>query len=151
MKEERMLYQIKSLEKMIFRALVQDKDCVEEISCNHPTPTQMQIMEYILEHKNEEIFQKDLEEVLNLRRATVSGVLQTMEKNGLIERVSCLTDARIKRIILNSKAEEMFREKERKMQEFEHIVIKGIDKDELEVFSNVLKKMKENIKNTFDE
>ena len=151
MKEERMLYQIKSLEKMIFRALVQDKDCVEEITCNHPTPTQMQIMEYILEHKEIEIFQKDLEEVLNLRRATVSGVLQTMEKNGLIERVSCLNDARIKRIILNSKAEDMFREKKRKMQEFEHIVIKGIDKDELEVFSNVLKKMKENIKNTFDE
>lgn len=151
MKEERMLYQIKSLEKMIFRALVQDKDSVEEISCNHLTPTQMQIMEYILEHKDKEIFQKDLEEILNLRRATVSGVLQTMEKNGLIERVSCLNDARIKRIILNFKAEKMFREKERKMQEFEHIVIKDIDKDELEVFSNVLKKMKENIKNTFDE
>ena len=98
MKEERMLYQIKSLEKLIFRALIKEKDDIEELS---PTPTQMQILEYILEHKNGEIFQKDLEDILNLRRATVSGVLQTMERNNLIKRVSYLNDARIKKIILN--------------------------------------------------
>lgn len=146
MKEERMLYQIKSLEKMIFRAIIQEDGCLEENTCNHPTPTQMQIMEYILEHRNIEIYQKDLEEVLNLRRATVSGVLQTMEKNGLIERVSHLDDARVKKIILHPKAEAMFREKEKRMQEFEGIVVEGISKKNLEVFSSVLKKMKENIK-----
>ena len=146
MKKERMLYQIKSLEKMIFRTLTQEKDNIEDFSCNHLTPTQMQILEYILEHKNEEIFQKDLEDILNLRRATVSGVLQTMEKNELIERVSYSDDARVKKIILNSKTENMFKEKERKIKEFEHIVIKGIKKEELEIFSNVIKKMQEVIK-----
>lgn len=148
MKEERLLYQIKSLEKMIFRALIQEKDNVEDFSCKHPTPTQMQIMEYILEHRSEEIFQKDLEKVLNLRRATVSGVLQTMEKNDLIKRVSCTMDARIKKIILNPKAEEMFKEKEKRMQEFELIVSKGISPKELEIFSKVLKKIKQNVKET---
>ena len=97
-----------------------------------------------MEHKEDEIFQKDLEDVLNLRRATVSGVLQTMEKNNLIERVSCLTDARIKKIILNPKAEVMFKEKEKFMQEFETVVVRGISEEELKIFSNVLKKMKQN-------
>lgn len=146
MKKERMLYQIKSLEKMIFRAIVQEDGCIEENNCNHPTPTQMQIMEYILKHSDCEIYQKDLEDILNLRRATVSGVLQTMEKNGLIERVSHLDDARVKKIILHPNAEAMFREKEKRMQEFEEIVVQGIKKEDLEVFSSVLKKMKENIK-----
>lgn len=150
MKKEKILYQIKSLEKMIFRALIKEKECLEEFSCNHPTPTQMQIMEYIIEHKDKEIFQRDLEEVLNLRRATVSGVLQTMEKNNLIKRVSCLNDARVKKIILNPKTEEIFKEKERKVEEFESIVVEDISEEELVVFSNVLKKMKDNIKNTFD-
>jgi len=143
-----MLYQIKSLEKMIFRALANEKDCMDTITCNPLTPTQLQIMEYILEHKDKEVLQKDLEEVLNLRRATVSGVLQTMEKNGLVERVSYLGDARIKRIILNPKTEKIFKEKEKKIQEFEDIVVTGITKEELEIFSNVLKKMKQNIKET---
>lgn len=148
MKEERLLYQIKSLEKMIFRALIQEKDMIEEFN-NHPTPTQMQIMEYILKHQEEEIFQKDLEKVLNLRRATVSGVLQTMEKNNLIERITSKEDARIKTIILNPKAKEMFLEKEKRILELEKIVGKDIQKEDLEIFSNVLKKMKENIKNYY--
>lgn len=145
MKEERMLYQIKSLEKLILRALIKERDNIEELS---PTPTQMQIIEYILKHKDSEIFQKDLEDILNLRRATVSGVLQTMEKNELIKRVNHSTDARVKRIILNPKAEEMFKEKEKRIEELEHIVIQEIKKEDLEVFSSVLKKMKQNIKDT---
>ncbi len=146
MKEERMLYQIKELEKMIFRALLLEQNGGEELPCKPPTPTQMQILEYILKHQQEEIFQKDLEEVLNLRRATVSGVLQTMEKNHLIERVISSQDARVKKIILNPKAQAMFRQKEKKMQELEKIVIQGIEEHDLESFSSVLKRMKENLK-----
>lgn len=147
MKEDRILYQIKSLEKVILRALVQENGNVEENKCNLLTPTQMQIMGYILEHSNEEIFQKDLENVLNLRRATVSGVLQTMEKNELIKRVGDINDARVKKIILNPKAESIFKNKEKKIEELENIVVMGIDEKDLEIFSSVLKKMKENIKN----
>ena len=147
MKEERMLYQIKELEKMIFRALLLEQNGGEELlPCKPPTPTQMQILEYILKHQQEEVFQKDLEEVLNLRRATVSGVLQTMEKNHLIERVVSNQDARVKKIILNPKAQAMFRQKEKKMQELEKIVIQGIEEHDLESFSSVLKRMKENLK-----
>ena len=38
------------------------------------------IIEYILDTDNKEVNQNELENVLKLRRATVSGVLQTMEK-----------------------------------------------------------------------
>jgi DNA-binding MarR family transcriptional regulator len=70
-----------------------------------------------------------------------------MEKNGLIERDTSLVDARIKKIKLNPKTEEIFNEKEKRLEELESIVLENISKDDLEVFSNVLKKMKENIKN----
>lgn len=74
MEGKKVLYQIKSLEKMIVRELLKEV----EMQMNHcqmsvcPTPTQMQIMEYMLAHEREEIFQKELEDVLKLRRATVS-------------------------------------------------------------------------------
>lgn len=72
------------------------------------TPTQMQIIEYILEHDGSCVYQKDLENVLKLRRATVSGVLQTMEKNDFIERVIDKNDTRVKKIILNKKTSKIF-------------------------------------------
>lgn len=147
MKKLRVLYQIKSLEKLIIRTFLKDMDkqlSLEEFSCP-TTPTQMQIIEYILDHEKENIYQKDLEEVLNLRRATVSGVLQTMEKNGLLERVAHTEDARTKRIILNGKAKEIFSQNEKKLEELEVLVTKNISKEELVVFSKVICKMKENL------
>lgn len=143
MKENRVLYQIKSLEKMVVRSFLSDMD--KELTLI-PTPTQMQIIEYILEHDDEDIYQKDLEQILNLRRATVSGVLQTMEKNGLLERVTYLLDARTKKIILNEKAKTIFLQNVKKMQEIENIMIEDINQDDLVIFSKVVSKMKENLK-----
>ncbi len=54
------------------------------------------------------VYQSELEDVLNLRRATVSGILMTMEKNGIIKRVASKKDARTKEIILNEKVEKIF-------------------------------------------
>lgn len=148
MKENRVLYQIKSLEKMIARSFFYDMDkkINEKELTSIPTPTQMQIIEYVLEHHKEDIYQRDLEQILNLRRATVSGVLQTMEKNGLLERVTHSLDARTKKIILNEKAKAIFSQNERKMREIEQIIIQNISRDDLAIFSKVLNTMKENLK-----
>ena len=95
MKEKNLLYQIRTLEKLVFREFI----CSENANFPILTPTQMQIVEYMLKHNEENVYQKDLETILNLRRATVSGVLQTMEKNGYIERVVDTEDSRIKKIL----------------------------------------------------
>ena len=105
MQDYKVLYKIKTLEKLIVRNIMNEE---EICSMKTPTPTQVQIMEYILEHQNEEVYQKDLEDILNLRRATVSGVLQTMEKHGLLDRQIAKNDARVKKIILSKKAEQLF-------------------------------------------
>lgn len=144
MHENKVLYQIKTLEKMIARYFLNDGEIdVNKEPC--PTPTQMQIIDYIIEHHDTDVYQRDLEEVLNLRRATVSGVLQTMEKNGLVERVIHSGDARTKKIILNEKAKNHFMMGQKRMQELEKIVTKDVSNEDLKVFSNVLNKMKENI------
>ena len=152
MKSHETLYKIRSLEKMIIRLFIDEKEFIPE-QCNlkkhkiFTTPTQMQIIAYILKHKNEDIYQRDLENVLKLRRATVSGVLKTMEKNGFIIRITDKEDTRIKKIILNKNAEEIFEKGEKKLDELEKIIIKDISKTDLKIFSNVIDKMKENIEN----
>ena len=144
MRNDNILFQIKTLEKMIARYFLKQIE-IEKLS--KPTPTQMQIMDYFLDNNKKEIFQKDLEDILHLRRATVSGVLQTMEKNELIQRVTDEEDTRIKKIILNKKAKKIFKKNEEKMKELEKIVKEGISEKELEIFSNVIQKMKNNIEN----
>ena len=100
MKEEKILFQIKSLEQKIYQYFLQN----HSLTCTYqkmskPTPTQIQIIEYLVRHMNDEVYQKDLEKVFSLKRATISGVLQTMEKNGLISRVVDETDTRKKKIL----------------------------------------------------
>ncbi|MDD6223419.1 MAG: MarR family winged helix-turn-helix transcriptional regulator [bacterium] len=146
MREDRLLFKVKMLEKLIFRTFIHNSDLEIEEKVVIPTPTQMQIIEYILDKSPNEVYQRDLENILNLRRATVSGVLQTMEKNGLIERITTSSDARVKKIILKTKAQRLFLEKEKKMEMIEEMIIQGIPPEELEIFSNVLDKMKSNIK-----
>ena len=149
MKQSKVLYQIKTLEKMIARVFLKNqmippKVVIKDIS-KTTTPTQMQIIGYILDHIDEDIYQKDLENVLNLRRATVSGVLQTMEKNKLIERITYSGDSRKKKIILNEEAKKIFLENQKIMNKMEKIITQDIPKEELDIFSNVIEKMKKNI------
>lgn len=144
MSDINVLYEIKSLEKEIVRTFINNKDITipENI---FPSPTQFQIIECIIENKNQEINQKDLEKHLNLSRATISGVLQTMEKKNLIKRVTNREDVRTKKIILNEKTKEIF-EKKRKTIEHTEKLIKNISEEDLETFLKVLNIMKENIK-----
>lgn len=146
MKDYGLLFRIKTLEKMIFRTFISNDNCEKIKKECIPTPTQMQILEYIIENEEQEIYQRDLEKILNLRRATVSEVLKTMEKNHLVERVIDTMDARSKKIILNADAKELFQSKQRQIQQIEKIMLEGIEPKELEIFSNILDKMKENIK-----
>lgn len=137
---------------MIVRNVIKLSDLKEkdDFILSAPTPTQMQIICYIIEHQNEEIYQKDLEDILNLRRATVSGVLQTMEKNNLIERVTSSNDTRTKKIILCEKTKDVFKENEKRFSELEKIITKNISVEELKVFLEVVDKMKQNMKNVSD-
>ena len=148
MPEKTVLYQIKSLEKMIARNLICNSENENSDISIEPaiTPTQMQIIHYILEHLNQEVYQKDLEEILNLSRETVSGVLQTMEKNGLIVRITDNEDTRIKKIILNKNAKEIFLKNKQKIEELEKVILKDIAPKDMETFLDVINKMKENIK-----
>ncbi|CUU49096.1 MarR family winged helix-turn-helix transcriptional regulator [Clostridium beijerinckii] len=74
------------------------------------TGVQARILGFI-SHKSDkkDIFQKDIEEELDIRRSSVTSVLQLMEKNGHIKRISVSEDARLKKIVLTEKGLEIQR------------------------------------------
>ena len=140
MKNRRVLYQIKSLEKSILR---HNKE--KSIKDKEITTTQMEILLYIFKNEDKDIYQKELENVLNLRRATVSGVLQTMEKNNLITRITDAEDTRTKKIILNEETRNIFLRQLKQFDEIEKVIVDGISEKELEVFFEVIQRMKNNV------
>lgn len=144
MKEKSILYEIKSLEKLIARTFMLASKLDIKETKKFPTPSQIQIIQYIVTSKKT-VYQSELEDVLNLRRATVSGILMTMEKNGIIKRVASKKDARTKEIILNEKVEKILLCHQSEMEMLENVLISGISKTDLNTFSKVLSRMKENV------
>lgn len=107
--------------------------------------TQLLIMDYILEHSDEVILQKDLENALKLTRATLSSVLGTLEKYNIIKRLTYKNDTRIKQIVLTEKAIDFYKYGSKKMQVLEELVTKDITEEELTTFFNVIDKIKINM------
>lgn len=147
MKENRVLFEINLLDKLIAREMF--VNCFED-DIMPLYASQLKIMDYIIKHNGEEIYQKDLEQVLNLRRATVSGVLQTMEKHYLISRVAS-KDARMKIIVLSDKAKKRFVEAEDRLLELEKNLLLDITQDELDMLVCLIKKMQDNLINYHNE
>ena len=79
------------------------------MSENGLTSIQTRILGYLRQAQNEnrDIFQRDIEEVFRIKRSSVTSVLQTLEKNGLIIRESIPEDARLKKLVLTDKAIQM--------------------------------------------
>lgn len=143
MEDKNIFNSIKELEKGIVRKIMSETSHDEMYS--KPSIAQMQIIKYILKHDGKTIYQRELEEVFNLRRATISGILKTMEKNNVIIRVCDPNDARGKIVILSDDAKKFFKEKETLFKKIETVLKKDISKEELEIFYKVILKMRDNI------
>ena len=104
----------------------------------------MFIMRYLYENRDREVYQKELEEQMNVRRSTISKVLQIMEKKGLIRREQAEHDARVKRITLSVQSQhnmEMFWENIEQMQ---RRLTGGFTDEGLEQFLYFIRKEKKN-------
>lgn len=72
------------------------------------TGMQMSIIDYISRNENNKyIFQKDIENEFNIRRASATSALKLMEKKDLMVRVPMENDARLKRILLTPDARKL--------------------------------------------
>ena len=75
------------------------------------TFTQLRVLGYLLHRADGEgVLQRDLEEVLGIRRSSVTALLQNMEKAGLVIRESVDGDARKKRVSVTERGRELDRE-----------------------------------------
>jgi len=109
------------------------------------TMMQSWILGFIYRNPEKEIFQKDIEAKFSIARSTATGILQLMEKNGYIRRVSLPRDARMKKLELTPKGVQMQEITIENIQRMENKLREGISKEDIEVFFRVIRKMRSNV------
>ena len=117
---------------------------------NIPTglsPVQIKILHYLYDQSNDIVSQHDIEKIIESRRSTTSGILQTMEKNNLIKRINHQDDARSKQIILTPYSLELSKTMTKLKNAFDKQIEASITEEELETFFKVTQKIKDNIIN----
>ena len=103
------------------------------------------ILRYLDEHDGQEVFQKNIETDLHIKKSALTQQLNDMEAHGLIRRSISSHDSRYKCISRTEKAMEIHQEIMEEMQEHDRLIKKGISEEDLAVFSRVLDQMIANI------
>lgn len=137
-------YPLKDMKEILNIAL-RNKEMNEIIESHIGNYTQFQILKYLIENDEMEVHQKDFESVLQIRKSTISGILDTMEKNNIITRLSRDDDGRGKIVKLSSCIESCKKDMLMAMENVEAKIVEGISEKDLDTFYRVLGKMRENI------
>ncbi len=146
-KQEWIGFQTRYLSKMIGCRLHQKE---MESGADTVTATHGWIIGYLWEHREEEIYQKDLEREFHMARSSITGIVQIMENNGYIKRTLVAHDARLKKIELTPRGVEFHKNTHRNMEELELEVKQGISPEDLNTYYRVTEQMKKNLQMYLD-
>ena len=115
---------------------------------NNITHIQIFILRFLYENKDKkDIFQKDIEKLLDIRRSTTTEILNVMERNNLLERVDSLSDKRQKMIVLSEKGTKYLKDFEKIVLKTEKEILNNVSQEEKYIFFNVLEKIKNTLNN----
>ena len=110
------------------------------------TGVQSRIMHYILVKCAEgPVFQRYVEKAFDMSRSTTTGILQLMEKNGLILRESVASDARLKSLIPTEKAVDLDAQIGRSLCQSEQRLTAGLTAEQLAQFLETVERMSANL------
>lgn len=119
--------------------------CPAIFRVNGLTTIQCMIIGYLSENDTRDIFQRDLEAQFMIRRSTVTGILQGMERRGLILRQPVAQDARLKKLSLTEAGAEIHQKVQQSLREIEERALDGISEEDFLIFCRTLEKMKQNL------
>ena len=103
------------------------------------------IIGYLNCHKDQPIYQKDLERAFNVTRSTASKVLTLMEKKGFVKRRTVESDARLRQIVLTDAAVEIADQMEEKRRNLEELLTKDFSAEEKAQLTGYLNRILDNL------
>ncbi|WP_051685533.1 MarR family transcriptional regulator [Clostridium sp. KNHs205] len=89
--------------------------------------------------------QKDVEIMFELKRSSVTNILQNMEKNGLVTRSGDALDGRMKKVWLTEKGKDLYLHLRSYLVKLEEVIVQGMTEEEKDMFRLLLKKSIQNV------
>lgn len=141
-REERIGFEIRRLDHMLARNLQARVKAagIDEVTLMHGW-----IIRYLYMNRNEDVFQKDVEQYFSIGRSTVTNIIQLMEKKGFVVRQSVEYDARLKKVVLTEKGVRSHEMIESLIDHLDTSLVEGITDEELSVFYSVIEKLAGNL------
>lgn len=119
----------------------------DENLVNHNiTIEQVKILRFLsLNYSRSSAYQKEIELHFEIKRSSVTNILQNMEKNGLVSRIGDETDARMKKVFLTERGSELSNSLRDYITKLEEIIVKGMSDEEKRSFKDLLKRSLKNV------
>lgn len=137
--EETLGYQIKRMALLLSRVTNQ---YLQENGGKDIPELQVWVLSYLSAHQDEKIFQVDLQEAFDLKKSTVSELIERMRTNDLITlRVSQKSDKRYKQICMTSKSFEKIKSIHTVLDKLDETLSEDFSKRELKNFFTFSEKM----------
>ncbi|MEE1282068.1 MAG: MarR family winged helix-turn-helix transcriptional regulator [Acutalibacteraceae bacterium] len=134
---------LRSINNLLMRATVQQG---KKLNVDNCTIMHGWILGYLCDHKNENVYQRDIEREFCITRSAVTSVVKNMEKYGYIERIGVEHDARLKQIVITELGENMHQKLLESVKSLDKEITKDISEEEYTVFLNVCHKVRNNLK-----
>lgn len=137
-------FQIKTLSRMIRKAI---DDTPTFRQNENLTGIQGWVLRFLYdkEKAEEDVFQRDVERMFQVRRSTATELLNTMEQNGYVRRTSVEHDARLKKLSLTEKGRSLQEEVFSAIDGVEQSLTKNFTVEEKDTLIRLLEKLKENL------
>lgn len=145
-REEHIGYQIRILSNLLKR---KNDSELKQDDCGTLTHVQSWVLRFLSESETD-VFQRDIEKKFDVRRSTATEILKLMEKKELIIREATDYDARLKKITLTTKANDILRAIEENIEMTEQTMRNGLSDEEISEYFRIIHKMQENLRNSLE-
>ncbi|MBR0419956.1 MAG: winged helix-turn-helix transcriptional regulator [Erysipelotrichaceae bacterium] len=138
--ERSIIKELRSVEQLLKDYLEIDRKPNEKYNI-----TQYHIIGYLLKHDGEKVCQKDLEKETGLKKASITGSIDSLVEKGTVIRVPSTDDKRKNYIYLTDKILILRKQLEDKENLFNDQIKGNIPEEDKEAFFRVMDKIKDNI------
>ena len=109
------------------------------------TPEQFLVLDILWEKQS--LSQQNIADIIQKDKNSVTKIIDSLEKKQLARRVMDQRDRRVNKIELTEKAIVLEEKVTKVAIEFMNDAINGIDKQDLDIFVNVMRQIKDNLEN----
>lgn len=119
----------------------------ENLLKHNITLEQVHIMRFLSENDGKVIYQKDIEKYFDIKRSSVTNILQIMEKKEMIIRKEDEKDARMKMVFFTDKGKKLSMELRNFIKHLEEVIVDGISEEDKAKYLLLLMKSLDNLTN----